>query len=691
MKLNRLVHIVLMAVVGMMFYSCANIGSPEGGPMDFMPPKFVKSSPSQGAVNVKGNKVEITFDEIVNIKDQQKRISVSPVQKEPPIIRAMGKKVTIEFRDEMKPNTTYCVDFSNAIEDNNEANPLEGFTFAFSTGDDIDTLQVSGLLLRARDLEPMQHVIVGLHSVLDDTAFTKLPLERMCRTNDVGQFTLRNLKPGRYHVFALNDMDGDYRMARTEDIAFLDDVIVPAATSYESQDTVFTFDNKVDTVVTATHTMFTPNNVLLTMFNEDYHSLYLKTKSRPSPSRLHVLFSARCDTLPTMRLLSPDNNGKPWYVLEHTQRNDSLFYWVTDSTLIKSDSIVVAMDYMRTDSTDHLSLQTDTIVFDYRKTGTQLKQEAQEKKEREQMAKRIASLREKQAKGKELSPEELKELNVALTPVVPRIKLQLAKDGMMEVYDSLKLKFETPIASIDPRGVHVEIKRDSLWHELKDIPQFDLVEKGQVLTYYMPMEFEPDSAYRLTVDSLAVTSVYGIQNEPFEAEFKINSLESYANVMVNVNVNDGAFVELLDVQDAVLRKVPVKNGKVDVPNVLPGTYYLRLILDTDGDGEWDTGNYLKHIQPEEVYYFPKRLKLRKNWDVEESWDIYSTALDLQKPMDVRRNKPEQRGTKLDNQRNKKKNSNRDDDEDDEFNSNAFGTGAYSGNKYQDYQNNNRRR
>ena len=192
----------MVLAVGLMLVACASIGSPEGGPRDYTPPQVVKSSPQPGTVNFKGNKVEIIFDEIVNLKDQQKKVIISPAPKTMPLVRAVGKKLTVEFRDELEENTTYVIDFSNAIEDNNEGNQLDGYTFAFSTGDQIDSLAVSGIVLQAKDLEPMQHVLVGLHSNLDDTAFTCLPLERVSRTNDRGKFTIRNLKPGQYHVFA---------------------------------------------------------------------------------------------------------------------------------------------------------------------------------------------------------------------------------------------------------------------------------------------------------------------------------------------------------------------------------------------------------------------------------------------------------------------------------------------------------
>ena len=224
---------LLVCIVGMaMLGACANIGSPEGGPRDYTPPALLRANPMPGELNVKRSRVELRFDEYIQLKDQQKKVVVSPVQKEAPVIRTVGKKITVEFRDTMKPNTTYVIDFTNAIEDNNEGNVLDGFSYAFSTGDQIDTLQISGIVLRAKDLEPMQHVLVGLHTNLDDSAFTKLPMERISRTNDKGEFTIRNLKPGLYHVFALGDMDGDYRMNSSEDMAFNDHVYEPSARQF---------------------------------------------------------------------------------------------------------------------------------------------------------------------------------------------------------------------------------------------------------------------------------------------------------------------------------------------------------------------------------------------------------------------------------------------------------------------------
>ncbi len=687
---NRWTYWVVTVAVGLLLAACASIGSPEGGPRDYTPPQVVKMSPMANSVNFKGNKVEITFDEIINLKDQQKKVIISPAPKTQPQIRTVGKKLTIEFRDELEENTTYVIDFSNAIEDNNESNQLDGYTFAFSTGDEIDTLAVSGIVLRACDLEPMQHVIVGLHSNLDDTAFTNVPLERVSRTNDRGKFTIRNLKPGNYHVFALSDVDGDYRMARTEDIAFLDDIIVPTTSEYTSQDTVFTFDHRVDTVMTGTHTLYLPNDLLLCMFNEGYRSHYIRQTSRPADNKLYMLFGAPNETPPQLEVLHPAQHAADWYRLQRNMENDSLFYWITDSAMIKADTITVAMTYLRTDTADNLEQVTDTIHFGYRKPNSQIKEEEKKAKERESRAKRLTQLLEKQEKAaaqdKGLSEdelEEIKELQRVDPNEVPKLNMELAKNGTIDVGDSIILKFDAPIASIDQNKIHLEIKRDTLWIPIQS-NALRQVDDCNPMRYWLPFSTLPDSTYRLTIDSAAVTSVYGLHNDALKKELKVRGLEEYANVYFKVNYTGKAFVELLASGEKVVRTATVRNGAFELLNVPPSTYYLRLIIDNNGNGKWDTGNYLNHLQPEEVYYYPKKMRLRANWDIDENWNIYQTALDLQKPEEIKRNKPEEVKNKVE-----KKEKNKDEEEEeDEF---STGVNTYTGDKYNDTKNRRRQR
>jgi len=336
---------------------------------------------------------------------------------------------------------------------------------------------------------------------------------------------------------------------------------------------------------------------------------------------------------------------------------------------------------------------TDTIRFGYRKPNAQIKAEEKKAKEREERAKRLAELIEKQqkaaAEGKELNEgelEEIKELNRVDPNDIPKLKMELSKSGTIDVSDSILLEFDTPIKSINPRGVHLEVKRDTLWvpYSAAALPTFRPVDDCNPMRYWLPVTIQPDSTYRITIDSAAVTSVYDLYNDKFVKEMKVRALEEYANVYFKVNVQDSAFVELLTSGEKVVRTIPVNNGTFEVVNVLPGTYFMRLTIDSNGNGKWDTGNYSQHQQPEEVYYYPKRLKLRANWDLDEDWNIYQTALDLQKPDDIRRNKPEQSKNKFDKKDDK---SNSDEEEEDEFSTGI--TNTYTGNKYNDSKANRR--
>ena len=127
---NLSVGVVLLVLI----YSCANIGSPNGGPYDEAPPKFVSSTPIPNQVNYKGKSVEILFDELIQIEKPTENVIITPPQMELPIIRSSGKKAVIELKDSLRPNTTYTIDFTNSIVDNNEKNVFENFSFAFSTG-----------------------------------------------------------------------------------------------------------------------------------------------------------------------------------------------------------------------------------------------------------------------------------------------------------------------------------------------------------------------------------------------------------------------------------------------------------------------------------------------------------------------------------------------------------------------------
>ena len=594
-------------------YSCANIGNPSGGPIDKTPPIFMRSNPTPNAVNVKDRKIEIFFDEIVTLKDPSTKIIVSPAQTEMPRMSALGRKVTVELVDSLLPNTTYTIDFSNSIQDNNEGNAIDNFAFAFSTGSVIDSMRVSGYVLDSRTLEPMQSVVVGLQSNLADSAFHKEKLQRVALTNDRGQFTIRNVSPGSYHIFALKDLDRDYKFGNpTEDIAFLDSIIVPSIGSREAADTVYNDLNEIDTIMRATRPAYFPNDILLSMFNEDRKSQYLANNLRVDSTRISLTFAAASDTLPSLSIVGRNDVPDQWYTLERSQTNDTLTYWIRPPHLVSADTLIVATTYLRTDTASNLSWGTDTLKFTFQR------QKAKKKKKNEET-------------------DSLEQIRF--------MELHPLANGTQEVYAPLLLQTGTPIERYSREAFHLQrkLQNDTTFYpaEIKSIALRDSTLSRRDLM--LKVDWEPGAAYTLAVDSLAMTDIYGLQTKPLKVDFNVRKMEEYGNIVFNIPaVRDSAIVELLDGTDKVVLHTPVKSHRAELLNLLPGKYYARLFIDRNGNGKYDTGNYDMHLQPEETVYYPGAINLKKNWDVEQTWDIYATPIDKQKPEAIKKNKPERK-------------------------------------------------
>lgn len=613
MNNSKSLYYIFIIIAAAVMYSCANIGNPSGGPIDKTPPIFMRSNPTPNAVNVKDRKIEIFFDEIVTLKDPSTKIIVSPAQTEMPRMSALGRKVTVELVDSLLPNTTYTIDFSNSIQDNNEGNAIDNFAFAFSTGSVIDSMRVSGYVLDSRTLEPMQSVVVGLQSNLADSAFHKEKLQRVALTNDRGQFTIRNVSPGSYHIFALTDLDRDYKFGNpTEDIAFLDSIIVPSIGSREAADTVYNDLNEIDTIMRATRPAYFPNDILLSMFNEDRKSQYLANNLRVDSTRISLTFAAASDTLPSLSIVGRNDVPDQWYTLERSQTNDTLTYWIRPPHLVSADTLMVATTYLRTDTASNLSWGTDTLKFTFQR------QKAKKKKKNEET-------------------DYLEQIRF--------MELHPLANGTQEVYAPLLLQTGTPIERYSREAFHLQrkLQNDTIFYpaEIKSIALRDSTLSRRDLM--LKVDWEPGAAYTLAVDSLAMTDIYGLQTKPLKVDFNVRKMEEYGNIVFNIPaVRDSAIVELLDGTEKIVLRAPVKSHRAELLNLLPGKYYARLFIDRNGNGKYDTGNYDMHLQPEETVYYPGAINLKKNWDVEQTWDIYATPIDKQKPEAIKKNKPERK-------------------------------------------------
>jgi hypothetical protein len=196
---------IFFLVLTAFFFRCGQPVPPTGGKRDSLAPRLVRAMPADSAVNMRSNRIVLEFDEYVQLQNLQQQLVVSPVPTSLPQVDAKLKTVTIKLKDSLQPNTTYALNFGNALQDINENNPLPNFTYVFSTGSQLDTAKISGRVLLAETGKADSTIIVVLHNNLSDTAFQKLTPKYFARLNKEGFFTFRFVVPGTYNLYAIKD------------------------------------------------------------------------------------------------------------------------------------------------------------------------------------------------------------------------------------------------------------------------------------------------------------------------------------------------------------------------------------------------------------------------------------------------------------------------------------------------------
>ena len=620
-KKHKLPLLLMLVIIG---YSCASMGTPDGGPYDEMPPKFVGSTPRINAVNAKNQKLELEFDEFIKLEKASEKVVVSPPQLDQPEIKVLGKKVVVELIDTLKDSTTYTIDFSDAIVDNNEGNPMGHFTYSFSTGSFIDTMEVSGTVLNAADLEPIKGIQVGLHKNLNDSAFTKLPFDRVSRTDSRGHFSIRGVAPGKYRIYALMDGNQNYQFdSKTEAIAFSDSIIIPSMMPATRQDTIWKDTLTIDTIKTIGYTRFMPDDIILRVFKEENTRQYFSRGQRDKENHFVLKFSAKADTLPTLTGLNFDATDA--FIVEPNAGNDSICYWIKDSLVYQMDTLQLKMDYLYTDSLNQLVPKTDTIYLANKLTRAQ----------KEKLAKKEAEEKEKERKKKERKGEK-----VGPEPT-PFLNMKVDAPSTFDINKNIVLSFEEPVVRMDTSAIHVNVKVDTLWVKTPFLLVADSVVPRQ---YEILASWEPEKEYQLQIDSAAITGLYGLQTNKVEQTLKVKKLDEYGTLLLNLpGVEQTCIVELLDSSGKVLRQQAVTpEGTADFYYLAPNTkYYIRMFDDRNGNKVWDTGVFETGIQPEEVYYFPKVWEMKANFEFEETWDVHAVPIEKQKLDEIKKQKPEE--------------------------------------------------
>ncbi|MDE7119848.1 MAG: hypothetical protein K2O10_04495, partial [Muribaculaceae bacterium] len=320
----------------------------------------------------------------------------------------------------------------------------------------------------------------------------------------------------------------------------------------------------------------------------------------------------------------------------------STVYWLRPEALVAQDSLLIAARYQKTDSADRLVWQNDTLKLFFRE---------------------FKSKKQRQAEENDTTPPQ---------PVF--MSLALETKGSQDLDKPLLFTASEPLDTILPQAIRLEMTTDSIWEPVTTGTFVrDSLSPRQ---WTLPVKWLEDTRYRLTADSLGVTNIYGEPIKGFVNEFKTKKMSEYGSVALTITDLPAdstgtlpVIVELLDSKDSPVKASPVVAGTATFGYLAPGPYYARAYIDLNDNGVWDTGNIAEKLLPEEVFYYPKKLNVRANWDVNQSWAMFEMPVDMQKPYDIKKNKPKTKEYQP-------QQSDDPDEEDDEFsNSNAWDNGS----------------
>ena len=563
---------------------CANPVTPQGGPKDEKAPGIIRTDPSNFSTGFRQTTIRIDFDEFIALKNPTSEIFISPPALKKPETRIRGKSLMIDLEDSLRANTTHSISFGLAITDLTEGNILKNFNYVFSTGPWLDSMSLKGKVLSAFDLSPLKNVFVGLYIDEPDTIpFDSLPFRKapfyLTRSNENGEFLFQNLRPERGRIVAVEDMNGDLFFSQlSEKVAFLDTLVSPAYTKIIQPDTIVRTDStgtpagmsdslslkKTEEVVR------TPDQKPLTlfMFEQPDTTQRLLGSSYTGVSKIQFRFKLPVEDL-TVRPIYNDSLTNPSR-LEYSARKDTINLWFSGTTP-DTLSLVIHSE----------QVLPDTLFFSREISG------------------------KKQKKG----DQETKDL---------RIESPSNGFGFNFFRSPLNLLWSYPLEVAQINRIVLTEGDDTL---SPGVSFTDSIQRKMRINH----DWKEGKSYKLIVPEGAIQSVTGEINDTLVLSFRTREAKEFGNLVLSMNlpVKDANYlVQILNESEKVMFEQQSTNGKEILRFVAlnPGKYKIKAILDQNGNGRWDPGNFFRFIQPETVSYFPKVIEIRANWDVEERWD-----------------------------------------------------------------------
>ncbi len=595
-------------------WNCAKTGSIEGGPRDTTPPVVLKTKPLKGVLNYTGKSVEITFDEYIRTDEISEELYISPPFKERIETTMKGKTLVVRLEDTLYENTTYTLRFGQSIKDLNEGNVLNNYEFIFSTGSFIDSLAVSGMVIQAIDLEPVEEkVSILLYSNLSDSApYLEVP-EYMTVATPEGAFLVNNIRPATYRIFALQDQNRNLKYdVPEEQIGFLDSLIVLSPDLFEFIDTstlaepgaflpdssLFTLGDSVDFSMDDSLLLAADDSLTLFdlarysvmvdlfTFREDNEPQYLVDNKREDRRKLSLQFNREVMDTVSFEPYGFTATGD-WFINEPHIMRDTFVYWITDSLVYQRDSLQLIAHYSVTDSLLNYESMDDTLRFNYREPA------------------RSGRRRERDAE------EEEEKISLSFN---------INNNTSFDYYKDIIITSNHPVSVLDTSKIQLTYLEDTL--DMKATYSWK-PDSFFLRSWRLVSDWKEEYYYTLNLFPGALTDIYGITHDTIEKTFDIQHHEHYG--LIDVNLNKVAMPVVVHLIDEKNRLAGIDyadtDGAIQFNNLNPGKYTIKVIFDANRNGIWDTGNYLKGIQPERILFHDEEITVRSNFDYTVNMDL----------------------------------------------------------------------
>ena len=641
--IRRLLLIAALAVYVAYSHSCANTTQgPTGGPKDTIPPVIVKTIPDSIRTNVPltNQKIYITFDEYVQLKNPSTQIMLSPPSKKRPTAKIKKKSIVVTFEDTLRSDITYALNFGEAISDVNESNPFNNYVYIFSTGKKIDSMIVSGTVMDYETLLPVKGALVSLYREPKDSSVVKeLPIA-VTKSDDWGYFCIRALKGVPYMVYAFEDKNNNFLYDKgLENAGFCDTAVTPSLVEKEGMKEIAMMDMK-DTLACLSR----PSQIDIYTFKERADKQFLTNWGRISERECFLKFNAAGVQIDTFRIKGIYDDK---IIKQFNSEGDSLTFWIDERKALE-DTLLLRLNYMKTDSTGNLVPNGQTLKlakpFDKSKikgtrgqttTGSGITNSYVEAlnnantnrsggtnrfRPNNQGNQNEDSNREKTEEKENQAPKEREDL----------LKFNLSVDGKTVENMGIELTFPTPLiktrfdslifTTTTPRGVKSDVKfkaeRDS----------------SNVLRYmiYALDGYKVGNEYNINIPQGIFQDINGFTNDSLKKNFSLPTDDKLSSVTLEIKNSGGNryIIELLTERRdrVILRHIVSEDKEIKFPYLSAGTYSFRITEDKNGNGKLDIGNILKRIPPEKARFFKLPngnyiIEIKEQTDLTQTVDI----------------------------------------------------------------------